>query len=357
MANRNCDFDFDFGPAFGLEFDIDIDRPFEIERPDTPSPDPLSDDDEDQDYLPRSEMETLDQMIFDLEVERLSQITLTEEEENAIDAEFNRREWLAKVDSDIHHYNWFGKGIYHSSSTPPEQSLAVIMSDPKVPEATDNLRITSILNRAYLYLDPIVVEFDVPDPNVLINHLLERSNLARIMKGHVVKYYTPHGLWMSEGRPMADRIDVDDGNIVNYVLNHGVGNGFVTRSYINSWEQWQANSKRKPSEVKEAARGHGYKKLTRRPRPSPLRQCMAVEAERVPFHHADNPSRDFNHNGEFPSNADRYESILGDDYSKTSTETDTYYSFPFPEPERRGQGVKHAIQKASKSVLSCLRCG
>jgi len=358
-------------------------HPSEIERPSTPSPDSIFYYQTSQGRVPRSEMAPLDQMIYDLEVERLTELELPHEKDDIVNAEFERRECLARMDRDIHHFNWFGQAVYYASSTLAEQSLVVIMTKPKFASRTEDLWLFSILNRAYLYIDPVRVILDIPDCNVLLNNLLRGSNLEHVMKGNVVKYYTPHGLWMSDTRPRTETIQIDHGNVANYILNYGIGNGFIDQRYITSWKQWQTNYNRARVEAEILTRGPRKK----RPGPSPLKQVMIAGAENSlsrPPNYRNTKVRNakstssktkrvrFESDIQQISGSQTVSNIQNISSSQpispirhrpnhidwdSATDADTYYSFPFPGPGRQDMGVKGAFRKVSKSAFSYLRCG
>lgn len=359
-------------------------HPSKIERPRTPSPDSNFYYQTSQGRVPRSEMEPLDQMIYDLEVERLTKLELPHKKDDIVSAEFERRERLAKMDRNIHHFNWFGQAVYYASSTLAEQSLVVIMTNPKFASRAEDLWLFSILNRAYLYIDPVRVILNIPDCNVLPNHLLRGSNLEHVMKGHVVKYYTPHGLWMSDTRPRTEAIQIDHGNVANYVLNNGVGNGFIDQGYITSWKQWQTKYNIARVEAEALAKGPRKK----RPGPSPLRQVMIAGAENSlsrPANHRNTNFRNIKANSSKTKRVrlESHTQPISDSHTVLNVQTisssqptlpilhkpndidwdlatnpDTYYSFPFPGPGRQeGMGIKGAFRKASKSAFSYLRCG
>ncbi|CAI7619910.1 unnamed protein product [Penicillium manginii] len=363
----------------------------QINRPITPSPYSFPDNQDLHTDVPYIEMEPLDQMIYDLEVERRSQLAAALEEDNEeeyfrsynpdtdldpldkaiLDLEADQESHLAmnKTEEDIkiHHYNWFGTAIYHTSSTPPEQSLAIIMSKPKATSSDSNLRINTVLNQAYLYLDPVIIHFDVPNGSILINQLLQRDNLNETMKGHVVKYYTPHGLWMSESLATNDRIEVDDGIFANYIVNYAAGNGFISQSYITSWKQWKSNYNKVRATERKTTRARRNRMAG--PRLSPLRQVMTAEAEDraevedAPSLHSDNSSMIVNRYSWPTNTAHRHWVIRNDRLTRgdidwlEAADPNSYYSLPFPEPMRRGHGVGGTLRRASKSALSYLMCG
>lgn len=326
-------------------------------------------------YKPYSDMDPLDEAILDLEADQNSHLAMIKAEADVVSAEFYRRQWLANEDRNIHHYNWFGTAIYRPSSTPPEQSLAIIMAKPRVTSFDRNLRNHTVLNQANLYLDPVIINFGTPDNSVLINQLLRRHNLEDTMKGHVVKYYTPHGLWMSETRSTDDNIQVDDGCVANYITNYAVGNGFISQSYITSWKQWKANYNKVRATERKPTRGR--KKKAQVPRLSPLRQVMTAEAEDVPSIYSDTDSRIVRRHSEssstdvsmivnrksWPSKtANRHWVLRNDRITRgdvdwlEAEDPNSYYSLPFPEPVRLGQGVGGTIRRASRNALPYFIC-
>jgi hypothetical protein len=77
-----------------------------------------------------------------------------------IEEEFRGQENAMVHDEDIHHFNWLGSPVYQLSSTTPAESLAIMCCGPKVPKESDKWRIGSILDRAYQFLDPVVVSLE-----------------------------------------------------------------------------------------------------------------------------------------------------------------------------------------------------
>jgi hypothetical protein len=349
-------------PLDQMIFDIEVER---LSQPATASE---ADEDDDEDeflrrlgFNPDGDMEPLDKAILYLEADQISNLAMNKTDEDAVSAEFYRRQWLTKEDRNIHHYNWFGTAVYGPSSTPPEISLAIIMSKPKVTNSDLNLRIHTVLHQAYLYLDPVLIDFNTPDSSAFIIQLQRRYNLDDTMKGHVVKYYTPHGLWMSEPVSANGRTEVDDGNIANYIMNYGVGNGFISQSYITSWKQFKVNHNKVRATERKPARARRNK--TGLPRLSPLRQVMTAEPEDAPSLSSGNVSMLANRHS-WPSSTAHRRWVMrnsrlarADVDSLEAADPNSYYSLPFPEPVRRGLGVKGTLRKASKSALAYLICG
>ncbi|KAJ5980602.1 hypothetical protein N7481_007900 [Penicillium waksmanii] len=235
------------------------------------------------------------------------------------------------------------------------------MSKPKVTNSDLNLRIHTVLHQANMYLDPVLIDFDAPNSFTLINQLLRRYNIDDTMKGHVVKYYTPHGLWVSETRSANDRIEVDDGDVANYITNYAVGNGFISQSYITSWKQFNVNYNKVRATERKPARARRNK--VGLPRLSPLRQVMTAEAEDATSLHSDNISMIVNRHSWPSSTAHRGWVIRTDQLTRgdvdwlEAADPNSYYSLPFSEPVRCGLGVGGMLRKASKSALSYLICG
>lgn len=398
MTTSNKGFGVDRNTDSDPEFRDDIVNPFGIERPCTPSPDSPVSYGYTHSHMPYGEMEPLDQMIFDMEAERLTQLEFANEvdeeereiapdciksidqmisglqaestsyrdkvseQERTVRAEFSRRDRVSDADERIHHFNWFGKAIYRPSSTPPELSLALMMSDPKIADVAENPRIYALLNLAHLYIDPVIITSDFYKGRAL-NDLFPRPyDLQRGMSGHVAKYYTPHGLWTADSRPKNGMLKVDVGSMANYRVKFAIGNGFYNASCLISWEEWKKNCRKVETQAKRSTRAKRFKKWSIRP--SPLRQVMTIVAEEVSSRHVNTYRRDHNRNAEASNVVNRRRSIANAQISRnyaewdSATNPDALYSFPFAEPRaRRGKGVKGAFQKASRSALYYFTCG
>lgn len=149
---------------------------------------------------------------------------------------FSYRTQLVRSDPTIHHFNWFGRPVFSRSATSPAESLAIILSKPKVPEPSENLRISSILHRASQVVDPVVVNLAGTDDNFLN---LRSSELQHAATGHVHRYLSTHGWWLDDfqSREGPD-LDLDTGNVVHYVMSDiAVANGF-TRGRIRTASDW-----------------------------------------------------------------------------------------------------------------------
>ncbi|KAJ5098318.1 hypothetical protein N7532_005319 [Penicillium argentinense] len=297
---------------------------------------------------------------------------------DSIESEFHRRRCLVRNDNGIHHFNFFGMGIYTHSLTLPEESLAILMAQPKVPKATSNLRVQSIMNRADRYVDPVILHLDGPNRDDLIRLLTseEGSSLEQAMKGHVFKYYTSHGTWSLEfSNSPADRqaranlancltegIHIDDGSLHNYIANLGIGNGFYSSSHLMSWKQWFANCR--GLTAKGITNQRSRKKVDWRPKRSPLNQVMNIAAEGPSFDEDrvnERLARILNNLENRPGNMrpSRRNAIASVDWPR-GTKSDSYYSFSHRRPpsnDKQSTSLKAAPKIALKSLLCCLRCG
>ncbi|KAJ5619977.1 hypothetical protein N7510_003961 [Penicillium lagena] len=74
-------------------------------------------------------------------------------------------------------------------STPPTESLALILSDPKIPQQSDEHRMQAIPSCAFTFLDPVVV--NLYDEDSLLQ--MRGSKHVQAAKGRALKYHTPHG--------------------------------------------------------------------------------------------------------------------------------------------------------------------
>ncbi|KAJ5266501.1 hypothetical protein N7478_009309 [Penicillium angulare] len=133
----------------------------------------------------------------------------------------------------IHHFNWLGAGIFQRSSTLPEESLAVILGDIKIPRAVGNYRVQAILSRAYRYVDPFIVVLDDEVDGSILN--LRGSALQHAAKNHCFKHYTSHGQWIFDTEEPGYQNTLDIGDIDTYLNpNLVIGNGFIKSSHLRS---------------------------------------------------------------------------------------------------------------------------
>ncbi|KAJ5720131.1 hypothetical protein N7493_007009 [Penicillium malachiteum] len=176
---------------------------------------------------------------------------------------------------DVHHFNWLGEVVPHRSATLPEESLAIMLAKPKVPEATDNYLVQSILRRAYRYLDPVIVCLDEEIDSSLL--ILRGSALQRAAVGHCFKHYTSHGEWMYDSEEPAKQNTVDIGEISTYLSpNSIIGNGFVRNGHIRSRGEVQQLRDEEIAYPPRITRGRDWK---RKYKPSTLRQCATIAPE------------------------------------------------------------------------------
>ena len=131
-----------------------------------------------------------------------------------VSREFVSRALMVDMADSIHHFNWRGSPVYEYSSTPPAISLLYLLSDPKVPKQSDELRFQSILTRATIYIDPVLVALDGgwDDLNT------KGFELVRFATGRTSKFYTPHGKWIHDNKEKNDQTILDDGDIYIYIF-------------------------------------------------------------------------------------------------------------------------------------------
>lgn len=153
--------------------------------------------------------------------------------ERDVDGTFSWRQLATQQDETIHHFNWKGEAVYKRSATTPEESLTAILARPKLAAQKENYRVQAILNRAYQYVDPVVVNREEHDEAML--HM-KGSSLANWAAGRAQIMYTPHGTWAEDD----DRCSIrDEGDISSYEdPTLAVGNGFVDNDDIPTYAQW-----------------------------------------------------------------------------------------------------------------------
>ncbi|KAF7712584.1 Uncharacterized protein PECH_002851 [Penicillium ucsense] len=200
--------------------------------------------------------------------------TLTTEQAAPLDrlhqglaAEFWGRQHAVAVDTKIHHFNWLGHPVYQASGTAPTDSLAIILSGPKVPKENDSLRVKSMLKRASAFLDPVVVSLEKSSDSS--SH--RDFNQTHALRGHVSKFYTAHGTWFTQPSPLdAGLITLDTGSVAIYQSPHrAVGNGFVESSLIPSRADWSDQYQEKQVALGSSPWCRNRQRLT----PSSLRQA------------------------------------------------------------------------------------
>ncbi|KAJ5179257.1 hypothetical protein N7492_002467 [Penicillium capsulatum] len=190
------------------------------------------------------------------------------------ESEFSRRQFETYLDPDIHHYSFLGEAVYEPSATPPSQSLAVIMSGPRVPEAQENLRVQAMLRPANKRLDPVILKLDGTDESILQKR---GCALEQAVAGRVSTFYTPHGTWMGDNSEQTAFNVCDTGDIHSYVSEDvDIGNGFIGRGSIISWADWSRMCDEQRSPL---GQGRVPRKMTWSPKPSPLRQSTKPTPE------------------------------------------------------------------------------
>ncbi|PLB47212.1 hypothetical protein P170DRAFT_499431 [Aspergillus steynii IBT 23096] len=187
--------------------------------------------------------------------------------EGALDDGYTTDETLTEQDGPlVHHYNWYGAPVFVQSSTPPEVSLLVSAVGPKISDPHEECRLYSIINRACLYVDPVIVMLDEGDE--LQTEFESVMELVRYATGRTFKFYSPYGAWV--GDSLDDKVAVDqqrydvDTCERNIVSNERLGCGMTCRP--------TSSLERKLRARREAARARAESK-----RPSPLRQVMTNE--------------------------------------------------------------------------------
>ncbi|KAJ5724826.1 hypothetical protein N7493_006554 [Penicillium malachiteum] len=179
-----------------------------------------------------------------------------------IDVEFSSRKFCTEWNNGIHHYNIHGEPVYVKSMTSAEESLAVILSKPKLVKQKTNLLMRSVLNRAHTFLDPVILYLDRNDQV----SRLRGSELMEAAKERVYKYYSPHGTWVSS-EEFEVEILLDCGDPRQYQhANVAIANGFLNSEHIT--KQRLLNEQERP-------RGKGRRcprKMSWKPSPSPLKE-------------------------------------------------------------------------------------
>lgn len=192
--------------------------------------------------------------------------------EGDISREFAYRErCLADHDGEIHHFNWLGCPVYGYSSTPPVISLLFLLADPKVSVRSDEWRISSIMQRAMVFVDPVVVYLGDCRWKDLC---LRGYDLVKWATGRTYKFYSRHGYWQDDERDMEENNAIDDGNLVTYSAEHlAVSNGFIQQFTIRSRAQWYRS---RDERFDLAYHGH-RRSICKDYKPSPLRQSMSPD--------------------------------------------------------------------------------
>lgn len=153
--------------------------------------------------------------------------------------EFRSRVDAIVHDEDIHHFNWLGNPVYQPSSTTAAESLAIICTGPKVSQGSDKWRVQSILDRAYQFLDPVVVSLENITQLTFNNR---GSGLQNAAEGHVFKFYTPQGRWTLDPHIFdSGKVLLDTGSVDVYCnSSYEIGNGFIKPSMIFTRSDWRS---------------------------------------------------------------------------------------------------------------------
>ncbi|XHG04821.1 hypothetical protein AWENTII_008072 [Aspergillus wentii] len=191
--------------------------------------------------------------------------------------EFSFRDYCMKADEDetVHHFNWMGCPVYEYNWTPAVISLLFLMSSPKIPRLGDEYRLRSIMTRAMVWVDPVIVHLEDGWKDLHRRGL----DLVRFATGRVFKFYSPHGTWVNDEREISEETALDDGDIQTYLASGmAQGNGFVKLCTIRSRDQWEETR----DELMETSRAITKRVLRQKIQydvfaPSPLRQSMAAE--------------------------------------------------------------------------------
>lgn len=185
---------------------------------------------------------------------------------------FGWRNHSACYEPEIHHFNWFGEPVYQPSLTAPADSLTIILADPKVPEVKEDLRVQTLLRRAFTFLDPVVVNVEHAPRHLLLQR--GSSQLQQAASECTSTYYTPHGQWMVDMEADLSKVVVDNGNIKTYMKPElAVGNGFVQSTQIRSSADWM---QARADKIASLSQWKPPRKLGWKPVSSPLCQAMSL---------------------------------------------------------------------------------
>ncbi|KAL5357247.1 hypothetical protein BJX96DRAFT_172356 [Aspergillus floccosus] len=136
----------------------------------------------------------------------------------------------------VHHFNWMGCPVPHYSETSPAVSLMFMRTAPRVPTAhRDELRYSSILKRATVYIDHVIVSLEngSEDPS------WHGYDLVRWATGRVYKFYTGHGSWVQDAREVAEGTVTDNGDFELYTREDiAPENGFLREYGMYCRQQW-----------------------------------------------------------------------------------------------------------------------
>ncbi|KAI9045277.1 uncharacterized protein KD926_009691 [Aspergillus affinis] len=167
----------------------------------------------------------------------------------------------------VHHYNWLGAPVFEQSDTPPEVSLLVRSVPRKRLGRSDKYRFRSIMHRAELFIDPVIVMLE---EGVKRQTQFERvTELVRYATGRTFKFYSPYGAWVAD--PQENGSIVVDEQTEDVEMNE--------RNILNNG-RLGCKLKCSPSyglERELRSRREHFRVRTRSQKPSPLRQIMTVD--------------------------------------------------------------------------------
>lgn len=193
------------------------------------------------------------------------------------------RKLHASGGDNIHHFNWLGDAVTAPSNTPPETSLFVIMSPPKVPSLSSRQHhIDALMANAMKWVDPVVVAFkngaDFPR---------SPQQLMETYRNNTFRLYTEHGTWKEEDSTDTAIVDACDAETYDSETL-GIGNGYIDNTPIKSSRAWKNNVRFMQKFAQKAAKNEGRRWLRgEKPfvkRSSPLKNGVSmsdVEHEEV----------------------------------------------------------------------------
>ncbi|KAH8425449.1 uncharacterized protein LDX57_003202 [Aspergillus melleus] len=171
------------------------------------------------------------------------------------------------LEQEVHHYNWYGAPVLGKSGTPPEVSLLVQSVASKDLGRSDKYRFWSIMHRANLFIDPVIVMLEEGDK--LQDNFGSVKELVSYAAGRTFKFYSPYGAWVADPQEKGSiavdeqREDVDT-NERNIVSNGRLG------CKLECCPSYGLERKLRSRRQDFRVRAQNYK-------PSPLRQIMTVD--------------------------------------------------------------------------------
>lgn len=201
------------------------------------------------------------------------------EAEAEVEQEFAWREYSVRSDAGFHHFDWPGNPVYKYSWTPPAASLMYILSNPKMPQPGDELRLQSILSRATAHIDPVLAYVE----GAWTGLQAKGRELINFATGQACKFYTPHGQWVDDRRKKDDLLTIDDGDVLAYMSpNLAAGNGFAEVCRLRFRSKWaMARDARLSAAQSNSGNLYRAKMSSRAYRPSPLKHSIFL-ADQAP---------------------------------------------------------------------------